>query len=147
MLGFGKKPVHYFVRGTIATDRQKTPASSSIVFTRKLYGLARLRRLDNFELQSTCTQTLERWPDQPATAPASGRWIHHRQVSLVHSWRMDARSAVLPISSARTVRLIFKEAVRGKSLSQIKQPAMRLKSGKRRLRVLTSSSNNPVSHC
>ena len=42
---------------------------------------------------------------------------------------------------ASTCRLIFMEAVRGKSFSQIKYPPTRLKSGRRRLRAEISSSN------
>ena len=52
-----------------------------------------------------------------------------------------SRPTDLPISSARTCRLIFMEAVRGKSFSQIKYPPTRLKSGRRRLRAEISSSN------
>src|SRR5690348_18343742 len=54
------------------------------------------------------------------------------------------RSVPFRICSANSLRLIFIEAVRGKSLSQTRYPPTRLKSGKRRLRSATSSSNELV---
>ena len=55
--------------------------------------------------------------------------------AILQSETTAERSNFFPISSASTCRLIFIDAVRGKSLSQTTYPPTRLKSGRRRLRV------------
>ena len=55
--------------------------------------------------------------------------------AILQSETTAERSNFFPISSASTWRLIFIDAVRGKSLSQTTYPPTRLKSGRRRLRV------------
>ena len=61
--------------------------------------------------------------------------------ALLYNPTTAERSTDFAISSASTCRLIFMEAVRGKSFSQTRYPPTRLKSGKRRLRDNSSSSN------
>ena len=51
------------------------------------------------------------------------------ELSVAHNPTTAPRLAVFPISSASACRLIFMEAVRGKSFSQIRYPPTRLKSG------------------
>ena len=72
----------------------------------------------------------------PARQPPAG--------ALLYNPTTAERSTDFAISSASTCRLIFMEAVRGKSFSQTRYPPTRLKSGKRRLRNNRSSSNAAV---
>ena len=64
--------------------------------------------------------------------------LKERMLRLARERRYKATIAAcstdFPISSARTCRLIFIDAVRGKSFSHTRYPPTRLKSGRRRLR-------------
>ena len=58
---------------------------------------------------------------QLAAAASTGRRIDQGEIRLLHNSFTDvARSSRRPICSARTTRLIFSDAVRGKSWSQIR---------------------------
>ena len=77
------------------------------------------------------------------TEIGDARFVHTSRdtAARIYNDTIADRPSDFPISSARTWRLIFIEAVRGKSLSQITYPLTRLKSGNRRLRAEISSSN------
>src|SRR5207244_13569049 len=75
------------------------------------------------------SQALEGRSNQLATAPATRSRIDHGQTAVAHSSiTVLSGSRLLPISSAKIARLIFMDAVRGKSLSQSRYPPTRLKS-------------------
>src|SRR5207245_9223909 len=94
---------------------------------------------DRPNLDAVGTHPLQGCSDQLATAAATRSWIDHGQKAVAHnSITVLSGSRLLPISSAKIARLIFMDAVRGKSLSQIKYPPTRWKSGNCRLRALIS---------
>src|SRR5581483_5826149 len=65
-------------------------------------------------------QTLQRGPNQFPALPASCRRIHDCQKGFAHKGSTAGRSIVFPMSSPNSFRLIFMEAVRGKSFCQIR---------------------------
>jgi len=78
--------------------------------------------LTNFYLNVRGAQTFQRGRKKLARAPAARHGIHNRKIFIYFgqsSLTADRSSEVL-ISSASSLRLIFNEAVRGKSLPQSK---------------------------
>ena len=115
-----EQAVRDLVGSSVAAHSDKSTIAAAIIFARKLGGFAGLRGLHDFQSKAAGAQAFERRTNQLAAASAARSRIHHRHEGVVHSFTAAARSMVLPISSARTVRLIFNDAVRGKSRSQIR---------------------------
>ena len=72
-------------------------------------------RFTHFEVQARGAQPIERRRSKFAATSAAGCRIHDREIALVHTTTIAPRSSPVPICSASTARLIFIEAVRGKS--------------------------------
>src|SRR5271166_6688659 len=96
--------------------------------------LARLIGFDRIQFDSARSQTIKRLGNEPATAPSAGSRIHNSEkvAPVGHSSTTAARPRVVRTSSASKLRLIFIDAVRGKSLPHNKYPPTLLKSGRRR---------------
>src|SRR5258708_1938766 len=138
-----EKPVHHFVGSTVPADRDELSLTLRVGLARNPRGIACALRLRHLNRNSARSQPLQRRTQHLAAAPAARRRIHDGQIrpQLIHSFTTAPRSTVLPNSSASACRLIFIDAVRGKSSSQITYPPTRLKSGNRRLRFKTSPSS------
>src|SRR5450755_813137 len=148
LAGFGlrEKTVHNLERSTVAANRDKSPVAANIGSPRQFRGFALSGGLRDFQLNSPGSQAFERGLYQLAAASATGGRIHHREIGGFHNATTAARPALLRISSARAVRLIFMDAVRGKSSLDSRYPPTRLKSGSPRLQasiaVFSSSVNS-----
>lgn len=140
-----KKAVHNLVGSSIPTDRDKTAITTSVTRAGDFGSLAGTGGFSDVDVESARAQAFEDRSHEFAAAPTTGSGIDYCEISLVHSATMASRPMpTFPISSARTVRLIFMEAVRGKSRSQSKYPPTRLKSGSLRLHAAICSCNAPL---
>src|SRR5262249_7610330 len=88
--------------------------------------ISRPAAFSNLHSHFSGLQTLESGSNQASALTASSGRIDDSKKSFVHRRITFDRSTVLPISSANSLRLIFMEAVRGKSLDQIMYPPTRL---------------------
>src|SRR5262249_54416329 len=127
-------------------DRNEFADSAAVSFACSPGRISLRGGFEHLQLQSSRTQAVERGSDEFAAFSSARGGVHNCGEGLVHRAPMAERSSVLAISSARTVRLILSEAVRGKSRSQMTYPFTRLKSGSLRFRSL-SSSTRLESHC
>ena len=121
-----EQAIYNFKARAIAPDRDKIAKSRGVCLMRQNRGFAGGARLAHLQREPRAAQTLQSLRGQFPAAAAAGRRIHDREIGFIHRETIAARSSCLPISSASTGRLIFMEAVRGKSWSQTKYPLMRL---------------------
>ena len=127
-----KKTIHDLVGGAVAADRDELPVAATVGGPRQFRGLAWSPGLGDLELDPSRAQPLQRRPHQLAAASTPGRRIDHCEIGRLHSATTAARLELLLISPASAARLIFMDAVRGKSPPQSRYPPTRLKSGRRR---------------
>src|SRR6266853_5405822 len=122
----GKKPVYDFEARAVSSDSDEIAIAFRIGAIRKHSGFTRNARFAHFDGKARGAEPVQRRRSEfPAPAAARG-WIHNREVPLVHRATIASRSTCSRICSARTMRLIFRPALRGKSRSQITYPATRL---------------------
>src|SRR5229473_2224502 len=140
---FWKKSIHHFVGSPVPADRDELSLTLRVGLARNPRGIEGALRLGNVDRNPARSQPLQRRLQQFTAAPTACRRIHDSQIRprLGHSPTTAPRSTVLPNSSASTCLLIFIDAVRGKSFSQITYPPTRLKSGSRRFRATISPSS------
>ena len=166
---FWVEAVHHFIRSTVATDGDEVPYATPIRFTRDSLCISWTTGFGDFNFKAAGSQPIQGRSEQLAALSAARRRIHNGQVGsrhdpprwnplaaipfsdkclieptlrrtvLVQQFINASRFVVFAISSAKACRLIFIDAVRGKSFSQIRYLPTRLKSGKRRLRAAKSS--------
>src|SRR5216683_2067683 len=115
----GEKPIHDFEARAVSSDGDEIAIAFGIGAVRERGGFAGSARCAHFDGEARGPEPVERRPSELPAASTSRRWIHDREVALVHKATIALRSSVLPICSARTARLIFIEAVSGKSWFQI----------------------------
>src|SRR5579863_7352544 len=141
-----KQSVHDLIRCPITSNGNKFSITAGVGVPHQVCPLARTARFDHIELDSPRSQPIQRLCNELATPPSTRRRIHHgeERARVDHSSTTAARPRALRTSSASSVRLIFMEAVRGKSLLHNTYPPTLLKSGKRRLREMISSFNASV---
>src|SRR5260370_148921 len=139
--------VEDFVSGTISTHGKKTPVALIVSFAGKLHGVARTCRSNAVDLQPFLAQTRECRPREFRGAAATGggvddgeeaihlerernRNANFRSTKSFPNPLPNGRTAAALFSfarrSARTLRLILREAVRGKSSSSRTTPWIRL---------------------
>src|SRR5467141_300936 len=142
-----KHTVEDFVSGAITTDGKKAPVPLIVSLARQLHGVARTRRSDDVDLQSFLAQTRESRPGEFRGAAATGGGVDDGEETIhlerertrnadsrfrqsfpnrLHNGRIAAAPSSFARRSARTLRLIFNEAVRGKSSSSRTTPWTRL---------------------
>lgn len=118
MGGSGKQAVDDFVRRAVPANGDEATVSSGVGVPCQLGGVAWRSALRCLQLNTGGTQAINGWSEKFATAASTRRGIDNRKITIDHSsTTAEERSSFLPISSASSVRLIFIEAVRGKSLS------------------------------
>lgn len=112
-----KQSVHNFKRGSISANRNKFPIAIGPCLAHHFRGMAGSIRLANINFNARSPQLVERWRKELPYTSSACRWVRNRQkfIQLAQSSLIAERSSVLPISCARSLRLIFKETVRGKS--------------------------------
>src|SRR6266481_5241950 len=122
----GKKPIDDFEARAVATHSDEIAIAFCIRAVREHDSFAGRASCAHFDIEARGAKSFQRRRTKFPTAPTARRWIHDREVALVHKATVALRSSCLPICSARTMRLIFRAALRGKSCSQMTYPAMRL---------------------
>ena len=139
-LCLGEYAVHNLVRRSVAPNREEIPVALRIGAAGERCCLARPARLRNFEIDADPPNAIERRGCELAAASAAGRRIHDGEEasrSRPQNLRRDAllgdqrgttasRPMAFRICSANSARLIFNDAVRGKSASQTRYPLTRL---------------------
>jgi len=138
-----KNTVEDFVSGAITTDGKKAPVALIVGLAGKLHGVARTRRSDNIDLQPFLAQTRQSRSGEFRGAAATGGGVddgeetihferertqnsNFRSTQLFPNWLYNGRIAAALSSfarrSAKSLRLILREAVRGKSSSSRTTP-------------------------
>ena len=69
-LGTGEKPVHNFVRGTVAAYREKTTVATLVVLPRQMGGVAGTGCFHHFQCQPACAQPGTQAPPEQMLAGA-----------------------------------------------------------------------------
>src|SRR6267143_5518469 len=142
-----KNAVEDFVSGAITADGKKAPVALPVGFAGKLHRVARTRRSNDVDLQPFLEQTRESWPSEFRGAAATGGGVDDGKESIhlerertrnansrstqsfpnwLHKGRIAPALSSFARRSARTLRLILREAVRGKSSSSSTAPWIRL---------------------
>src|ERR1700722_12553079 len=113
----GKKSIDDLVRRAVSADRDKLAISAGVAIPRQVRTLAWASGVDHIQFDSSRPQTFQRLGNQLATASSARSRIHHGEKSAraTHSSTTAARPRILRTSSASWLRLIFMDAVRGKS--------------------------------
>src|SRR6266550_8014589 len=122
----GKKPIHDFEARAVATHSDEIAIAFCIRPVREHDSFAGRASFAHFDIEARGAESFKRRRSKLPAAPTPRLWIHDGEVALVHKATVALRSSCLPICSARTMRLIFKPALRGKSCSQITYAAIRL---------------------
>jgi len=115
----GKNSIYDFVRGAISTNSNEVPITSGVGFAGNRDSLSGRGRFSHVDLNSGGSQPVEGRRDQLSAASPSRSRIYHCEKLVIHNPTTAERCRRLRTSSASSVRLIFMDAVRGKSLSQI----------------------------
>src|ERR1700731_1035389 len=142
-----KNAVEDFVGGAITADGKKAPVPLPVGFAGKLHRMARTRRSNDLDLQPFLEQTRESGPSEFRGAAATGGGVDDGKESIhldrerarsansrstqsfpnqLHKGRIAAALSSFARRSARILRLILREAVRGKSSSSRTTPWTRL---------------------
>src|SRR5581483_10842447 len=115
-----ENPVYDLIGGAVAAHGDKLAAASRVGFPSNGYAVPGRGGFFRVDLDSRGPQLIKHGAHQLTAAPAPGRRIYYREVRVVHNSTTSDRFRRRRTSSANSERLIFMEAVRGKSLSQIK---------------------------
>src|SRR6185437_3123425 len=114
----GKHAVHDFIAGAIASYGKKLPPAAGVGLARKTCSFAWTRRFRDIHFDAFTAKICDSSVSQLTAAAATGSGINDCEEWFGHSGTTLVRSICAPICSASTPRLIFREAVRGKSRSQ-----------------------------
>src|SRR6266849_5220981 len=124
--GFGKQTVDDFMSGAVAADGDEFLIALRIGLARKRSGLAWSGAGDDVHTRAGLAELGDRSLSELAAAASARFGIHDGEEAVFHS-RLTAEARSSRAScSARMLRLILREAVRGKSWFQRTQPLMRL---------------------
>ena len=138
--GLGEKSIDNLVGCAVAAYGDEVAAPLGVGITGDLSFVTRAAGFSDFygdaaaRRRSSAGATILRQRPPPAAGFTTAR-----NVSLTVQPPQWHGQRCLPISSARRFRLIFIDAVRGKSSFQIRYPPMRLKSGSFRFRAIISA--------
>src|SRR5713101_1601740 len=142
-----KNTIEDFVSCTISTHGKKTPVALIVSFAGKLHGVARTCRSDDVDFQPFLAQTRQGRPREFRGAAATRGGVDDGEEAIhlerertrnanfrstksfpnrLHNGRIAAALSSFARRSARTLRLILREAVRGKSSSSRTTPRIRL---------------------
>src|SRR6185437_5622794 len=132
---FGEEAIHNFVRGTVTADRQEISEALRIGGARKHGGFAAGARVGYFEINAELPHALEGSRREGAATSATCGGIDDGEETCGRSWLGKLRSGVRGrvhrgttasrptaprICSASSARFTFMDAVRGKSLFQMR---------------------------
>src|SRR5581483_5438414 len=142
-----KQAVDDLVGSTVAADGEESSISGRIRLARQDDTFSRGMGKVRFESNTRRAQILHGRAGKLSRAPSARRRIDDCEPILFHSGvRAESRLVRLRICWASSPRLIFSDAVRGKSRSHKREALTRLKSGRRRLRPTRSRRKSSV-HC
>src|SRR3990172_13099525 len=113
MGGVGEEAVDDFAGGAIAADGNEAAAAACIGVAGQQGGLPRRGGFRNLDFNVCAAQGIERTFGHAAAAPSAGGGIDDGEKAALHSGSTASRSSFSRICSARTPRLILREAVRG----------------------------------
>src|SRR6185437_3895303 len=133
----GEESIDDLVGGAVAADRQEIALAAGVGLAGDGTGVPGAAGFRQFQFDAAGAQPAQGFVYQFAAAPPTRGPVYHCQKAPAHKGTTaESRSGrSRPISSASAVRLIFSDAVRGKSRSHSTYPPTRLKSGRRRLRL------------
>jgi hypothetical protein len=142
-----KHTVQDFVSCAVTTDGKKSPVALIVSFAGKLHAVPGTSRSDDVNFQPFLAQTREGRPREFRGAAATGGGVDDGEKAIhlerarnrnsnflstqsfpnrLHNGRIAAALSSFARRSARTLRLILREAVRGKSSSSRTTPWIRL---------------------
>jgi len=122
-----KESIYDLVRGAVPAPCNELPTALLVALAREPCRIARRGRVNSIHLQSGGPKLFQSFVRELSALASTRRAVHDCQhPPIFHNGCTALRSSTLRICSANSARLIFIEAVRGKSFSHTTYPLMRL---------------------